>query len=189
MKNPTSGIKAIGTRGNNAVLIALAMIAVGIQVIRFARVGPQLAAATAATPAAPPPVEVPHDVILTFAVGDIDEDRELMQHTEQVVQTIKSFPTTRPAETEPLKINPFKASRAPSISPDRVQQERADTMAAAQTMTLQSVMHSDLAPVCLINNVLLRERQQVNGFTVDEIHPDSVIIHRGIYRFELRLLK
>lgn len=54
-------------------------------------------------------------------------------------------------------------------------------------LNLQSVLHSKVAPACLINNMLLRENQQVNGFTIDRINPNSVVVHRGVYRFEVKL--
>ena len=183
--------QSIEMRASNAVLGAIAVIAVGIQILRFAQVGPKLAAASAsAVSDSPPPLA--HDAALTFAAVDIDDYQQLMQHTQQIVDTIKSLPaspTTRPVHYQALKINPFKVSRASGIFLDQVEQERVETTGAAQEMTLQSIMHSDLAHVCLINNVLLREHQQLNGFTIDQINSNSVIIHRGIYRFELRLLK
>jgi hypothetical protein len=172
--------------GANALLVAIALIAVGIQVIRFAKVSPQLAAVSAAI--STPVPDAPPELLMTFGSTDINEYQQLMQHTEQVVDTIKSPPTTRPAETPGLKINPFKASRAPIISVNAAEQERAEAIADARAMTLQSVMQSELAPVCLINNELLRENQELNGFTIDQIRSNSVIIHRGPYRFELRLV-
>jgi hypothetical protein len=186
--------KSVESRASNAVLGAIAVIAVGIQFLRFVQVGPKLAAASASTVSDSPPA-VTHDSALILAVTDIDDYQKLMQHTQQVVDRIKSLssvhavPATRPVQYQTLKINPFKVSRATSPFADQAAQERAATVVAAQEMMLQSVMHSELAHVCMINNVLLRENQQLNGFTIDKISSDSVIIHRGIYRFELRLLK
>jgi len=188
MKKGHAKTKSIDSRAGDAILGVIAVIAVGIQFLRFVQISPKLAAVSAATASdSPPPLA--HDPALAFAAADIDDYQQLMQHTQQVVETIKSLPTTRPVQYQGLKVNPFKLSRGPSIVVDHVEQERVDTFAAAQEMTLQSIMHSDLAHVCLINNVLIRENQQLNGFTIDQINSDSVIIHRGKYRFELRLIK
>jgi hypothetical protein len=183
-----SGLNSLRSRSNNTVLGVVALIAVIIQVVRFVQLGPQLAAVSAST-AGSPSVSAPRDSILTFGAGDINEYRLLMLRTEQIVQTFKAVPTTRPVEAVALKINPFQEIRAVDPPADQATQERTETVTAAQLLTLRSVMRSQLAPVCLINNVLLREKQQLNGFTVDKINSNAVFIHRGIYRFELRLLK
>jgi hypothetical protein len=125
---------------------------------------------------------------VTLAAADMDESRQLIAHTEQVVQALKAYPTTRPAESRALPSNPFRSGEVAGHVKDQAEQERADTLAAAQALTLQSVMKSEVAPVCMVNNMLLREQQQVNGFTVDQIKSDAVIVHRGPYRFELRML-
>jgi hypothetical protein len=40
---------------------------------------------------------------------------------------------------------------------------------------------------CMVNNTLYTEGQQVDGFTIEKIAPDSVIVRNGSYRFELRM--
>ncbi len=50
-----------------------------------------------------------------------------------------------------------------------------------------SVMYSESRRACMINNTLFLEGQQCDGFTVERINPNSVIVKNGGYRFELSM--
>ena len=193
------------TKRNNVVLAALVVVGLGVGVKQFVFSGPKSAdAATASTTtgggtslSAAPGVKGKSTAVEQFlagGAGDIKQARELMRHTEQVVETFKTYPSVNQVPLGNLKVNPFQqhSGQHGDLSEEeakaRKQQERADALAAAQQLQLQSVLHSKVAPACLMNNTLLREKQAVNGFVVEQIKPKSVIVHRGIYRFEVKLM-
>jgi len=196
---------AAKSRRNNVILAALVLVGVGIGVKQFVMTGPSTASAattaglvggatggaTAAGKAKTSAVEQ----FLAGGAGDIKAARELMRHTEQVVETFKNYPSVNQVPLANLKTNPFQQSTGGRVDVSEEEakakkaQERADAFTAAQALQLQSVLHSKIAPACLLNNTLLREKQEVNGFVVDRINPKSVIVHRGVYRFEVRLLR
>jgi len=196
---------AAKTKRNNVVLAALVLVGVSVGVKQFV-MGGSPSPAAAATVAAPGTAGLPAGLgkigkasaveqFLAGGAGDMKAARELMQHTEQVVQTFKTYPSVNQVPLDNLKVNPFqehagvKGAESDEEAKARKAQERSEAMAAAQQLQLQSVLHSKVAPACLMNNTLLRERQSVNGFVVERINPKSVIVHRGIYRFEVRLLR
>ena len=41
----------------------------------------------------------------------------------------------------------------------------------------------------MINNMMVTENQQIEGFVVEKINPHSVIVKQGEYRFELHMQK
>ena len=59
-------------------------------------------------------------------------------------------------------------------------------MAAGKALQLKFISKGYSQTLCRINDVLLREKQQIEGFIVDYIGEHSVIVHRDKYRFELR---
>jgi hypothetical protein len=189
-------------RRNNVILAALVLVGVGVGVKQFVVTGPKSAAAatnsTMMTNGMAGPTAGKRSAVEQFlsgGAGDMKAARELMRHTEQVVQTFKTYPSVNQVPLDSLKVNPFQqhAGAKESVTDEEIKaqkaKERAEALAAAQTLQLQSVLHSKIAPACLMNNTLLRERQAVNGFVVERINPKSVIVHRGIYRFEVRLLR
>jgi hypothetical protein len=197
---------AAKARRNQIVLAALVLVGVGVGVKQFVLGGGGPKSAAAATVVAPGGAGLPVGLakggkgsaveqFLAGGAGDMKAARELMRHTEQVVQTFKTYPSVNQVPLDNLKVNPFqehagvKGAESDEEAKARKAQERAEALAAAQQLQLQSVLHSKVAPACLMNNTLLRERQSVNGFVVERINPKSVIVHRGIYRFEVRLLR
>jgi hypothetical protein len=177
-------------------------VGLGVGVKQFVFNGPKSATAATATDSSATSTSAVASQVRTSAVeqflaggaGDIKAARDLMRHTEQVVETFKTYPSTNQVPLGNLKVNPFQQQTANQVDLSQEQakarkaQERADAVAAAQQLQLQSVLHSKVAPACLMNNTLLREKQSVNGFIVERINPKSVIVHRGIYRFEVRLM-
>lgn len=192
---------AAKTKRNNVILAALVLVGVGVGLKQFLPTTGAKAATAASVPGATAPGAVRSakptavEQFLSAGAGDMKAARELMRHTEQVVQTFKTYPSVNQVPLEALKVNPFQqhAGAKGAETGDEIKArkalERAEAMAAAQTLQLQSVLHSKIAPACLMNNTLLRERQAVNGFVVERINTKSVIVHRGIYRFEVRLLR
>ncbi len=77
-------------------------------------------------------------------------------------------------------------SESESTAKRRHEQERADVTRSADLLQLQSVLHGP-RNACLINNTLVEQGQQVDGFTVEQIGVESVIVRKGNYRFEVKM--
>lgn len=198
----TDAMAAAKNRRNNVILAVLVLVGVGIAVKQFVTSGTKSASAATTntgvatgTGAGRGAKASAVEQFLSAGAGDMKAARELMRHTEQVVQTFKTYPSVNQVPLGSLKVNPFqqhplaKGADGDEASASRQSRERADATTAAQSLQLRSILHSKIAPACLMNNMLLREQQAVNGFVVERINPSSVIVHRGIYRFEVRLLK
>ena len=71
----------------------------------------------------------------------------------------------------------------------RRDEERATAFKAAQTLQVQSIIHSGARKACLINNKMYTEGQKADAFTIEMIGPASVIVRNGQYRFELKMQK
>lgn len=119
---------------------------------------------------------------------------KMLNDTQKVVQRFISYPNSRQVPLGDLATNPFRVA-APEEAPDvaelaarkRKEEERQAVLKAVQTLQLQSVMSGAASRSCMINNVLYREGQVVEGFTVEKISPNSVILKQNAYRFELRM--
>ena len=128
--------------------------------------------------------------------GDVTKMKNMLKDTEKVVQQFISSPGKKQVPVEDLQTNPFRVAAAESTeavddgSGSRRQQEeqRAATLKAAQAMSLQFIM-SGKKKSCMINNAVYREGQNVDGFKVETISADTVIIRKDDARFELRMKK
>jgi hypothetical protein len=95
---------------------------------------------------------------------------------------------------EMLRTNPFQmeiASENPATADDgamrrRREEERAAAVASVKSIKLQSVVFG-AQRAALINNKLVQEGGEIDGFTVEKITADSVIVRSGVYRFELKM--
>ena len=98
-----------------------------------------------------------------------------------------------------LKTNPFRLRTPSSMQPvedsrrfNREPQDRARTPGhPARGAIAAASIHPArrFAPRCLINNTLYQEGQEVDGFVIEEIALTSVVVHKGVYRFELKMTK
>ena len=174
------------TLGLMGVLLACGAV-VGLMYLRN---GPQSAgAATGPENAA----------VVDAFLGNSDEHvtmmRKSLQSTDKVVEDFRNYAKRPQVPLSKLRANPFKESEAnrPATagSPqgnNHQQQERAEAMKAAESLQLQSVLRGP-HDACLINNSLVEQGQQVNGFTVELVKNDSVVVRKGAYRFEIRMGK
>ena len=95
-----------------------------------------------------------------------------------------------------LKANPFRSqdgfarrrSRFPPIPPNAAKTNRSGRprLRAVQSLQLQSILRGDSHRACLINNALYQEGQTVDGFVIEEIGLNTVVVRKGVYRFELK---
>jgi len=119
----------------------------------------------------------------------------MLSSTEKVVQQFRNYPSTTQVPLTDLKANPFRYAPPKGADPaadealarQRRAEERAAVLKAVQELQLQSIMHGESRRACMINNTLYAEGQQVGGFIIEKITPDSVIVKNGSYRFELKM--
>jgi hypothetical protein len=88
-----------------------------------------------------------------------------------------------------LLISPDKASQTQdeSNADDLREQERQAALKAVQSLQLQSILRGTQKRSCIINNARYLEGQDAGGFLVEEITPNTVVVRKGVYRFELKL--
>ena len=123
-----------------------------------------------------------------------DAMRKMLLDTEEKVRWFRSYPgdNQRPLTANPFRMTPLDdAGKAPKLDDEKAkkqrEEERIAVLKAVNSLQLQSVMHSDVKQSCMINNSLYLEGQQVEGFTIEKISPNAVIVRNGSYRFELRM--
>lgn len=180
---------------NRGLLLLFGLVLAGIAgtYLMYLRSGPKRAdAATVAQ------VERADATISTFlnAGGTSRAQMEqMLKETEKVVDQFLSYPSLKQIPLSALQTNPFRflpvnaAAAAPdeALAKKKREEERQAMVKAVQQLQLQSVMHSDKVQACMIDNTLFREGQSVNGFTIEKINPQGVIVKNGAYRFELRM--
>ncbi len=119
----------------------------------------------------------------------------MLRNTQKVVQQFLNYPSMTQVPLADLRTNPFRL-KAPSPVPAsdaaekrKREEERVKMLKAVQGLQLQSIMYSDARKACMIDNVMYREGQQVEEFTVEKITQSSVVVRGGAYRFELKMQK
>jgi hypothetical protein len=124
-----------------------------------------------------------------------DAMRKMLLDTEEKVRWFRSYPgdNQRPLTANPFRMTPLDDGKAPKVDDEKAkkqrEEERIAVLKAVNALQLQSVMHSEVKQSCMINNSLYLEGQQVEGFTIEKISPNAVIVRNGSYRFELRMQK
>jgi hypothetical protein len=176
------------------VLFAILIIgAVGFYVM-YRQTGPKSASAAVAKETA-----AAKKTISTFLSGgdmNIKTMEALIKNTERVVQQFLKYPSKTQVPLADLRTNPFRlhekpvtASHADDSDKKKREEERLAVLKAVQGFQLQSIMYSDTRRACMINNVLYREGQTVDGFSIEKITQTSVVVKNGPYRFELTMQK
>jgi hypothetical protein len=150
----------------------------------------------AAVAAKAPEAAAAKKTIDTFLGSDNIKTMEAMlKNTESVVQRFLNYPSVTQVPLSDLKTNPFRSkpvndndsNASAEQEKKKHEEERLAALKAVQALSLQSVMYAPDRKACMINNSLYREGQQVDEFTVERISATSVVVKRGIYRFELSI--
>lgn len=124
--------------------------------------------------------------------------QQLLHNTQKVVQRFMNYPSATQIPLRDLKANPFEhrpLAAAPGQDMSRLQEQqeqetrRAAILKSAQSLKLQSIIHSAATQACMIDNNLYRQGQNVGEFVIESIGPNAVILVNGAYRFELRMGK
>jgi len=183
----TEGTKKQVSGGTIGMLGVLALCAGGTYFM-YMRGGPQKANAADAGTA---------QTINSFlADGDkhVKLMKQMLKETDKVVLRFRQTTAQSQIPLEMLQTNPFLmelTSKAPvaddnSASRRRRDEERNAAIAAVKSIKLQSVLYGSQR-AALMNNKLVQEGGEIDGFTVEQITADSVIVRSGVYRFELKM--
>jgi hypothetical protein len=175
------------------MILGLLVVAAGVIWWMYFKPGP--AAADAATTGGT-------DTVAAFLANG-EEHMHLMkqtlQNTDKVVQRFRQYPTQTQVPLTLLRTNPFRAElpkteaahedESTAAAKRRRAEERQAAAAAVTSLRVQSIVFGGRQPACMINNHMVRVGQVVDGFTVDEVNQNSVIVRQGLYRFELLMEK
>jgi hypothetical protein len=175
---------------NKQAMALLGLVAVAGAVIWFVyfRGGPS--AAAAAEQAGP-------DTVKTFLASGEEHMqlmRQMLQNTDKVVQQFRAYPSQTQVPLARLHTNPFrllppKAQARPENESEsamrrRREEERQAAVTAVAGLRLQSVLLGS-HPACMIGGKMYQQGQEVDGFVVEQINPQSIIVRSGVYRFEV----
>ena len=171
-------------------LLGLLVACAGGTYFMYLRGGPQAAnAAEVAT----------KDEISTFLVDGqkhVSLMKEMLKDTDKVVQRFRASSAKSQIPLAKLVTNPFRmelpkqatVNDGSAASARRNAEERLAAMEAVKALKLQSVLYGT-RKAALLNNQLVQEGMEVEGFIVEKINQGAVIVRSGAFRFELRMEK
>jgi len=171
----------------SVVLFGLIALGGGALYLMHLRTGP--AEASAANPQANATVEQ----FLSGGQTNIIQMERMLRDTQKVVDQFLTYPSVTQIPLTALQTNPFRqiedkgpdASVSEAAAKKKKEEERLAIKTAADALQLQLVMMGAKSS-CMINNSVYREGQVVEGFTVEKINANSVIVRNGTYKFELK---
>jgi hypothetical protein len=178
------------SKGTVAMFVVLAAAGAGTYLM-YARTGPQSASASTDPKA---------QKVIKQYISDRDRNfiamQKMLRDTEAVVAQFLNYPSIKQVPLSGLAANPFRLNEpteqavAPRVDDAKEkrkrEEERVAILNAVNALQLQSVMRG-ARNSCMVNNALYTEGQQVDGFTIEKISTNSVIVRNGAYRFELRM--
>jgi hypothetical protein len=167
--------------GRNAGMLMIAFVMIGVGVIYFmrARGGPSVVSAN-------PDVIKAKQLIDGFDNNQVKKMQDLLKNTQKVVEQFNDEgKNTR--EDPKLDLNPF-AFKSPT-DPKPVKPgdpNKAHDVAQTQfldginNLRVQYLMVSPFARTAMINNKLIQEGQEIDGYAVDKITPTEVFFSKTI---------
>jgi hypothetical protein len=118
--------------------------------------------------------------------------RQLLKDTEKAVQQFQQQPAKTQVPLEELKTNPFRTELGTAKNEEAekaAEQKRKDELrTAAASLKVQTIM-SGKRKAAMINGSLKAEGEEVNGFEIEKINTDSVIVRKDGSRFALKMQK
>jgi hypothetical protein len=179
---------------NRSTLVLFGIILAGLAgyYLMYVRTGP--ASASAATAEA-----LAADATIKQFLTDgqkVKVMEQMLRNTEKVVEQFRSYPSMTQIPLTDLKANPFKfvplkgEGETDSTAGDAKKREieRQTALKAVAGLQLQSIV-SGTHRACMVNNSMYAEGQQVDGFTIEKISKDTVIVRTGTFRFQLMMKK
>ena len=184
--------------GRNAGMLMIAFVMIGVGVIYFMRV-------RAGGPGIIRPDVAQADSRIKDFIKDgsqVKKMKDLLENTEKVVKIMNEDPTKNaPQQVIDKKNNPF-TYHSPNEKPNETEDEKAirlrnktrEARVAAfkediKLIRVQSVIINSFAKTAMINNKLVQEGQEIEGFTIVKLAPNSVIVERDGMKAEISLNK
>ncbi|MGH7180048.1 MAG: general secretion pathway protein GspB [Tepidisphaeraceae bacterium] len=171
------------------LLMSLIVVAAAVAVwFMHKRSGPKAAVGAVATETAQAKKTI--NSFLDNGGANIKLMEAMLRNTEKIVQQFLKYPSMTQIPLSDLRTNPFRARSLKSEAANTDDKRDADKLAvrkSVESLRLQSVMYGEQRKACMINNMLYREGQQVESFTIEKITPTGVIVKNGSYRFELKM--
>jgi len=182
--------------GRNAGMLMVAFVLIGVGVIYFmrARTGPTQAVSAEVSRA---------DTSIKDFIRDgnqIKKMKDMLDSTEKVVQQF-NVDRTSTENDKKLEWNPFQyhsPNEKPGEDPNdkrarddkkRMEARKAAFAADIQGLKVQYIMVSTFAKTAMINNKLVQEGQEVEGFLIEKLSPNTVIVQRDGMRAEIKTSK
>ena len=181
--------------GRNAGMLMVAFVLIGVGVIYFmrARGGPASAQASAELAKA--------DTEIKTFINDRDavrKMREMLDKTGEVVGKFGEYGETPQVPLDEIKKkgNPFNyvSPNAEPDDPDAPKKANLKKYNAAKkvfmedigSLRVQYLMVSATAKTAMINNKLVKENQEVEGFLIESITPTHVVASKTVNGFEFK---
>ena len=127
---------------------------------------------------------------LTSLARDVEETRATIERFTR--RDNAALAVARGEGRDPFTFRSLETDAAvPLTSTNNASREaaKAQALAAAQRLQLQSIMYGTTRRSCLVDGKLYFEGQPLGEFTLSRISADAVILQSGEFRFELRLRK
>jgi len=187
-----SGKKSIAT--GTLVLVGLLAACAGGTYLMYVKSGPKVAAASVE-------VQRSEQTINTFLSNDRDnikQMKDLLHTTQRAVSQFLAESGKKQVPIEELQTNPFRLKLPKPAEPTEDEtaaaarklkaEEEKKAHEIADGLHLQSIMRGRRNS-CMINNTLLTQGQQIEGFVVEAINQGSVVLARGDVRVEKKIDK
>ena len=182
--------------GRNAGMLMVAFVLIGVGVIYFMR-----ARAGGPTPVNADVARADNSIKDFIRDGNqIKKMKEMLDSTEKVVQQF-NVDRTSTENDKKLDYNPFtfhSPNEKPGEDPnDKIKRDEARKIAARKlqfaedikVIRVQYIMVSSFAKTAMINNKLVQEGQEVDGFLIEKLSPNTVIVQRDGMRAEIKTNK
>jgi hypothetical protein len=186
-----SGAESKPMNRTTLYLIGFILLGGGTLYLMHLRTGPK------AADAAPQAAQANQTITQFLSGGDnsIKGVEKLLKNTQQMVQQFLTNPNVHQVPLNHLQTNPFRQTSAKEGESNSEadarrhhEEEKATIQRAAEGLQVQSIL-SGSRKACMINNMMVTENQQIEGFVIEKINPHSVIVKQGEYRFELKMQK
>jgi hypothetical protein len=180
---------------NALMLVVILAIGAGGTWFMYQRTaGPSAASAATAEPS----VAAAEAAVSDFMKGghnNITLLRKLLDGTAKIIDQFRDYTNVMQIPLSDLKSNPFHfaLAKAPAeqdpeeLAKKKREEQRAAVLKAAQGLQLQSVVIRGNRKACMVSNSMYQEGEAVNGFLVEKISPNSVVVSRDGFRFELKM--
>lgn len=188
--------KSLGT--GTFILIGLVLAAAGGTYLMYHRSNAKAAAAATAAPESKQAEQTISQFLSPGNKDNVKQMRDLLDGTQKVVSQFMAESGKKQVPVDQLSTNPFRLNpiQDPAAAEDvsaataaRLKAERErKVLEAAQALNLQTIMLGR-RKACMINNTMYTEGQTVEGFTIETINAQSIILVKGEYRVERKMEK